>query len=54
MQSLKGKLKRMYPMIKEGSTSKKRGMKENRTKSNMRKMERKENLRLPKSVFSSS
>ena len=42
MQSLKDKLKRMYPMIKEGSTSKKRRKKENRTKSNKRKMEREE------------
>ena len=37
MQRLKDKLKRMYPMIKEGSTSKTRRKKENRTKSNKRK-----------------
>ena len=42
MQSLKDKLKRMYPMIKEGSISKKRRKKEKRTKSNKRKMEREE------------
>ena len=42
MQSLKYKLKRMYPMIKEGSISKKRRKKENRTRSNKRKMEHEE------------